>query len=67
MFCTTCHKIDVTTGYCSWVEIYPYKKKQKYASQTPDVQLYRYSTIIAESSVFMNGASKYGHHLLIAE
>ena len=28
MFCTNCHKIDITTGYCSWVEIYPYKKKQ---------------------------------------
>ena len=23
-----CHKIDIITGYCSWVEIYPYKKKQ---------------------------------------
>ena len=21
MFCTNCHKIDITTGYCSWVEI----------------------------------------------
>ena len=29
MFCTNCHKIDITTGYCSWVEIHPYKKKQK--------------------------------------
>ena len=30
MFCTTnCHKIDIiTTGYCSWVEIHPYLKKQ---------------------------------------
>ena len=28
MFCTNCHKIDITTGYCSWVEIHPYKKKQ---------------------------------------
>ena len=28
MFCTNCHEIDVTTGYCSWVEIHPYKKKQ---------------------------------------
>ena len=28
MFCTHCHKIDITTGFCSWVEIYPYKKKQ---------------------------------------
>ena len=29
MFCTTnCHKIDMTTGYCSWVEIHPYMKKQ---------------------------------------
>ena len=28
MFCTNCHKIDVTTGYCSWVEIHPFKKKQ---------------------------------------
>ena len=27
-FCTNCHKIDITTGYCSWVEIHPYKKKQ---------------------------------------
>ena len=27
MFCTNCHKIDITTGYCSWVEIHPYKKK----------------------------------------
>ena len=27
MFCTNCHKIDTTTGYCSWVEIHPYKKK----------------------------------------
>ena len=25
MFCTNCHKIDITTGYCSWVEIHPYK------------------------------------------
>ena len=29
MFCTNCHKIDITTGYCSWVEIHPYKKKHK--------------------------------------
>ena len=21
MFCTNCHKIDITTGYCSWVEM----------------------------------------------
>ena len=29
MFCTNCHKIDIiTTEYCSWVEIHPYKKKQ---------------------------------------
>ena len=29
MFCTNCHKIDITTGYYrSWVEIHPYKKKQ---------------------------------------
>ena len=21
MFSTNCHKIDITTGYCSWVEI----------------------------------------------
>ena len=27
MFCTNCHKIDITTGYCSWVEIHPYKEK----------------------------------------
>ena len=27
-FCTNCHKIDITTGYCSWVEIHPFKKKQ---------------------------------------
>ena len=29
MFCTNCHKIDITTGYCSWVEVHPYKKKQR--------------------------------------
>ena len=29
MFCTNCHKIDITTGYCSWVAIHPYKKKQR--------------------------------------
>ena len=28
MFCTNCHKIDITTRCCSWVEIHPYKKKQ---------------------------------------
>ena len=28
MFCTNCHKIDITTGYCSWVEIHPNKIKQ---------------------------------------
>ena len=28
MFCTNCHKIDITTGYCSRVEIHPNKKKQ---------------------------------------
>ena len=27
MFCTNCHKIHITTGYCSRVEIHPYKKK----------------------------------------
>ena len=27
MFCTNCHNIDITTGYYSWVEIHPYKKK----------------------------------------
>ena len=29
MFCTTCHKIDITTGYCSWVEIHPYWKNNR--------------------------------------
>ena len=29
MFCTNCHKIDITTGYCSWVEIHPYKKNNR--------------------------------------
>ena len=29
MFCTNYHKIDITTGNCSWVEIHPYKKKQR--------------------------------------
>ena len=29
MFCTNCHKIDITTGYCSWVEIHPYNKKKQ--------------------------------------
>ena len=29
MFCTNSHKVDIiTTGYCSWMEIHPYKKKQ---------------------------------------
>ena len=28
MFCTICHKIDLIIGYCGWVEIHPYKKKQ---------------------------------------
>ena len=28
VFCTNCHKIAITAGYCSWVEIHPYKKKQ---------------------------------------
>ena len=28
MFCANCHKIDITTGYCSWVEIHPYKKNK---------------------------------------
>ena len=28
MFCTNRHKIDLTTGYCSWVEIHSYKRKQ---------------------------------------
>ena len=28
LFCTNCHKIDITTGYCSWVEIHPYKKEK---------------------------------------
>ena len=27
MFCSNCHKIDITTGFCSWVEIHPKKKK----------------------------------------
>ena len=26
MFCTNCHKIDITAGYCSWVEIHPYRR-----------------------------------------
>ena len=41
MFCTDCHKIDITTGYCSWVEIHPYKKNNRiqFASQTPDIQI----------------------------
>ena len=30
MFCTSCYKIDITTGYyCSWVEIHPYNKKKQ--------------------------------------
>ena len=29
MFCTICGKIDITTGYCSWVEIHPYKKNNR--------------------------------------
>ena len=28
MFCTNCHTIYITTGYCSWVEIHTYKKRQ---------------------------------------
>ena len=28
IFCTNCYKIDITTGYCSWVEIQPHTKKQ---------------------------------------
>ena len=28
MFCTNCHKIDITTGCCSWVDIHPYKNNQ---------------------------------------
>ena len=28
MFCTNCHKVDITTGYCSWVEIHLHMKKQ---------------------------------------
>ena len=31
MFCTNCHKIDITTGYCSWVEIHPYKKQMEFS------------------------------------
>ena len=26
MSCTNCHKIDITTEYCSWVEIHQYKE-----------------------------------------
>ena len=29
MFCTNCHKIDITTGYCSWVEIHPYLVQER--------------------------------------
>ena len=29
MSCINCHKIDVTSGYCSWVEIHPYEKKRR--------------------------------------
>ena len=42
MFFTNCHKIDITTGFCSWVEIHPYKNKTKEFSMlhgTPDIQL----------------------------
>ena len=27
MFCTNCHKIDITTGYCSWVEMQSIQEK----------------------------------------
>ena len=58
MFCTNCHKIDLTTGYCSWVEIHPYKKSYRIqsASQTPDIQLcllvQQTGTIIADDLYF---------------
>ena len=31
MFCTNCHKIDITTGYCSWAE-YIYTRKNNTVS-----------------------------------
>ena len=77
MFCTNCHKIDITTGYyCSWVEIHPYKKKQY---QVEISMLHRHlifsfvllvqqtSTIITDDLYLCIRASKYVHHLLIAE
>ena len=30
MFFTNCHKIDITTGYCSWVEIHTRKSNTWY-------------------------------------
>ena len=29
MFCTNCHKIDITTRYCSWVEIHHTRKNNR--------------------------------------
>ena len=42
MFCTNCHKIDITTGYCTvvgWKYIHTRKNNIiSYASQTSDIQ-----------------------------
>ena len=76
MFCTNCHKIDITTGYCSWVEIHPYKKKQY---QVEFSMLHRHLVfsfvywykrnvlLLLMICIYVYRASKYGHHLLIAE
>ena len=75
MFCTKCHKIDIPTGYCSWVEIHPYKKKQYRVEFSmlhrhlifSFVSWYNRQVLLLLMIVFMYRASKYGHHFLIAE
>ena len=49
MFCTNCHKIDITTGYCSWVEIRPYSRPG--SSEVPRNPLTRWDV----SSIPANG------------
>ena len=41
VFCTNCHKIDITTGYCSWVEM-----SRKASEARVDTRLRRYYLIV---------------------
>ena len=75
MFCTNCHKIDITTGCCSWVEIHPYKKEKTVLVEFSMLHrhlIFSFVLLVQQTGTIiiadnMDQPRKYDPHLLIAE